>query len=169
MKIFGFDIRKSASKKKRFFNRGRYQIVDGSQYMIQPSSTDNRTEDEVLDASKRAKLLDLTRNLVRNSSLFNTILGQMTTNVVSTVGGKIVLNMPNEYINDILKRNFFEYTRNVDFYNQSNLNTFLKRILREYIIGGDCVLLFDDKLIEDSGKILFFEANEIVDVPLSEV
>lgn len=74
MKIFGFDIRKSASRKKKVFNRGRYQIVDGSQYMIQPSSTDNRTEDEVLDASKRAKLLDLTRNLVRNSSLFNTIL-----------------------------------------------------------------------------------------------
>ena len=46
---------------------------------------------------------------------------------------------------------------------------FLKRILREYIIGGDCVLLFDDKLVEDSGKILFFEASEIVDVPLVEV
>ena len=169
MKIFGFSVGKSTPKKKKIFNRGRYQIVDGSQYMIQPSSVDNRTEDEVLDSSKRAKLLDLTRNLVRNSSLFNTILGQMTTNVVSTVGGKVVLNMPNEHINDVLKRNFFQYTRNVDFYGQSNLNTFLKRILREYIIGGDCVLLFDDKLVEDSGKILFFEANEIVDVPLEEV
>ena len=40
----------------------------------------------------------------------------------------------------------------------------LKRVLREYIIGGDCVLIFDDKLIEDSGKILLFEANEIVNV-----
>ena len=170
MKLFGFDIRKSASKKRKLFlNKGRYKIVDGSQYMIEPSTVDNRTEDEVLDSSKRAKLLDLTRNLVRNSSLFNTILGQMTTNVVSTVGGKIVLNFPNSYINDSLKRSFFDYTRNVDFYSQSNLNTFLKRILREYIIGGDCVLLFDDKLVEDSGKILFFEANEIVDVPLEEV
>ena len=169
MKIFGFDIRKSASKKKKFLNRGQYKIVDGSQYMVQPSTIENRTEDEILDSTKRAKLLDLTRNLVRNSSLFNTILGQMTTNVVSTVGGKIVLNIPNEQTNDILKRHFFEYTRNVDFYNQSNLNMFLKRILREYIIGGDCVLLFDDKLVEDSGKILFFEASEIVDVPLVEV
>lgn len=117
MKIFGLDIRKSTSKKKKiFFNKGRYKIVDGSQYMIEPSTVDNRTEDEVLDSSKRAKLLDLTRNLVRNSSLFNTILGQMTTNVVSTVGGKIVLNFPNSYINDSLKRSFFDYTRNVDFY-----------------------------------------------------
>ena len=117
MKIFGFDIRKSASKKKKFLNRGQYKIVDGSQYMVQPSTIENRTEDEILDSTKRAKLLDLTRNLVRNSSLFNTILGQMTTNVVSTVGGKIVLNVPNEQTNDILKRHFFEYTRNVDFYN----------------------------------------------------
>lgn len=45
----------------------------------------------------------------------------------------------------------------------------LKRILREYIIGGDCVLVFDDGLVEDSGKILLFEANEIVDVAQEEV
>ena len=37
------------------------------------------------------------------------------------------------------------------------------------MIGGDCVLLFDDGLIEDSGKILLFESNEIVDVSPSEV
>lgn len=169
MKIFGFDIRKSASKKKRIFNRGRYQIVDGSQYMIQPSSTDNRTEDEVLDASKRAKLLDLTRNLVRNSSLFNTIIAQLTTNVVGSTGGKIVLNYKNEYVNDILKKNFFYYTRNVDFSTGDSLNHLLKRILREYIIGGDVVLLFDNGLIEDSGKVLLFESNEIVNVAQSEV
>ena len=45
----------------------------------------------------------------------------------------------------------------------------LKRILREYVIGGDCVLIFDDRLIEDSGKILLFEANEIVNVAQPEV
>lgn len=111
----------------------------------------------------------MTRNLVRNSSLFNTILGQLTTNVVGTSAGKIVLSYKNEYINDILKKNFFYYTRNVDFYTGDSLNRMLKRILREYIIGGDCVLVFDDGLIEDSGKILLFEANEIVDVAQDEV
>lgn len=77
MKIFGFEFNRSRpTSPKRFLNRGRYQIVDGhSQTMIAPSSADNRGEDEILDPSKRAKLLDLTRNLVRNSSLFNTILG----------------------------------------------------------------------------------------------
>lgn len=165
MKIFGFSISKSRPKSTKRFAKGRYKIVDGySQHMIESSSAESRTEDEILDPSKRLKLLDLTRNLVRNSSLFNTILGQLTTNVVSTNGGKIILDYPNKFFDDTLKKNFFEYTRNVDFYTGDNLNHMLKRVLREYIIGGDCVLIFDDKLIEDSGKILLFEANEIVNV-----
>jgi hypothetical protein len=150
--------------------RGRYKIVDGpSQLMIEPSSQEVRTEDQILDPSKRARLLDLTRNLVRNSSLFNTILGQLTTNVVSTCGGKVVLSLPNEQSNKDLKKAFFNYTRNVDFYTGDTFNHLLKRTLREYVIGGDCVLLFDDGLVEDSGKILLFESNEIVNVAPAEV
>lgn len=60
---------------KKVYARGRYKIVDGHSDIIEESSTDRRKEDEVLNTSKRARLLDLTRNLVRNSSLFNTILG----------------------------------------------------------------------------------------------
>lgn len=150
--------------------RGRYKIVDGySQTMIEPSSQEVRTEDQILDPSRRARLLDLTRNLVRNSSLFNTILGQLATNVVSTCGGKVVISTPNEDANRALKNAFYPYTRNVDFYTGDTFNHLLKRTLREYVIGGDCVLLFDDGLIEDSGKILLFESNEIVDVPPEEV
>ena len=146
--------------------RGKYKIVDGySQTMIEPSTADNRPEDEILTSYKRAKLLDLTRNLVRNSSLFNTILGQMTTNVVSTCGGKVILSMTTEDTNRQLKQAFSQFTRNADFYTGDTFNRLLKRILREYVIGGDCVLLFDDGLIEDSGKVLMFESNEIVEVP----
>lgn len=154
----------------RYKARGRYKIVDGaSQMMIEPSSPEIRTEDQILDNNRRARLLDLTRNLVRNSSLFNTILGQLTTNVVSTCGGKVVLSLPNEEANKSIRKAFYSYTRNVDFYTGDNLNHLLKRVLREYVIGGDCVLLFDDGLVEDSGKVLFFESNEIVDVPLNVV
>lgn len=136
---------------------------------IEPSSVENRKEDEILNKSQRARLLDLTRNLVRNSSLFNTIIGQLSTNVVSNVGGKVVLSIPNEQTNNELKRLFHQYTRNVDFHNESTLNHLLKRTLREYVIGGDCVLMFDSGLVEDSGKVLFFESNEIVDVAPSVV
>lgn len=170
MKIFGFDIKRASSVPKKFYNRGQYKIVDSpSSHMIEASTNESRTEDEILSPSKRGKLLDLTRNLVRNSSLFNTILGQITTNVVSTTGGKIVLSVPDDELNSLLKKSFFAYTRNVDFYTGDSLNHLLKRVLREYIIGGDCLLLFDDKLVEDSGKIMFFESNEIVDVAKEEI
>lgn len=152
-----------------FKARGQYKIVDSDQRNIEPSSEDRRTEDEVLTPSKRARLLDLTRNLVRNSSLFNTILGQLQTNVISTCGGKVVLSIPNEDTNADLKEQFSIYTRNTGFYNGETFNHLLKRVLREYVIGGDCVLLFDDGLVENSGKILIFESNEIVDVEPSVV
>ena len=109
-------------------------------------------------------MLDLTRNLIRNSSLFNTIVGQLTTRVVSTCGGKVILSLPNEEANKSIRKAFYSYTRNVDFYTGDNFNHLLKRVLREYIIGGDVVLLFDDGLVEDSGKVLVFESNEIVNV-----
>ena len=75
MKIFGFNVTRSSKPSVKRQARGRYKIVDGSSYMIEPSTTEHRTEDEILDPAKRSKLLDLTRNLVRNSSLFNTIIG----------------------------------------------------------------------------------------------
>lgn len=170
MRLFGFNISKASRKTIKRQAKGRYKIVDGwGQHAIEPSTAEFKTEDEILDPVKRAKLLDLTRNLVRNSSLFNTILGQLTTNVVSTNGGKIILNYPNKIFDETLKRNFFRWTRNADFFTGDNLNHLLKRILREYVIGGDCVLIFDDRLVEDSGKILFFESGEIVTVEQSEI
>lgn len=155
---------------KRYKARGKYRVVDGvSQFMIEPSSPEIRSEDQILDANRRARLLDLTRNLVRNSSLFNTILGSLTTRVVSTCGGKVILSLPSEEANKSIRKAFYSYTRNVDFYTGESLNHLLKRVLREYVIGGDCVLLFDDGLVEDSGKVLFFESNEIVNVPQNVV
>ena len=157
--------RKSAKPIVVYKARGKYRVVDFPQEAsIEPSSVEIRNEDQILNKSRRARLLDLTRNLVRNSSLFNTILDQLSTNVVSNVGGKVVLSLPNEETNRELRREFAKYTRNVDFHNETTLNHLLKRTLREYVIGGDCVLMFDNGLVEDSGKVLFFEANEIVDV-----
>lgn len=171
MKVFGFNITRSAASNKAFRPkaRGQYKIVDDSSHIIEQSTTETRGEDDILDHSKRLRLLDLTRNLVRNSSLFNTILGQMTTNVVSSMGGKVILNFDDDKLNETLRKLFSNWTRNADFYTGDTFNHLLKRVLREYVIGGECVLLFDDGLIEDSGRILLFEANEIVDVPVGEI
>ena len=81
----------------------------------------------------------------------------------------MVLSIPNDNSNRELMSLFSSYTRNVDFYTGDTMNHLLKRVLREYVIGGDVVLIFDDGLVEDSGKVLVFESNEIVNVSPVEV
>jgi len=43
---------------------------------------------------ERGRLLDMTRNAVRNSATFNTILKQMDYNVCGVKAGKVILNFP---------------------------------------------------------------------------
>lgn len=146
-------------------NRAKYNIVDGfGKSVIEQTNTETESEDQILSSCKRGKLLNATRNLVRNSSLFQTILGQLTTQVVSSCGGKVILNFQDAQINKNLKKYFADFTRNADFFDGLTYNHVLKTILKEIVIGGDCVLLFDDGMIENSGKILIFESDEIVDV-----
>lgn len=37
----------------------------------------------------------------------------------------------------------------------------LKLVLKTYVLGGDMVLMFDDGIVEDSGKLVIFEPDEI--------
>ena len=52
-------------------NRAKYNIVDGfGKSVIEQTNIEMESEDQILSSSKRGKLLNATRNLVRNSSLF---------------------------------------------------------------------------------------------------
>ena len=103
-------------------------------------------------------MLDLARNATRNSSTFTGILKQLDLNAVGTQGGKAIFDFDGA---DPIKAAFSKWTRNADFFDGLNFNTMLKLILKTYMLGGDMVLLFDDGLVEDSGKILLYEPDEI--------
>ena len=102
-----------------------------------------------------------TRNAARNSSTFNGILKQFDLNAVGTKGGKAIFNFDDLELSRYYKQQFSKWTRDADFFDGLNFNTLLKLILKTYILGGDMVLLFDDGLVEDSGKILLYEPDEI--------
>lgn len=114
-------------------------------------------------------MLDLARNAVRNSSALNTILKQFDLNVVGCAGGKAIFNFKDTTLADYYREKFANYTRNVDFFDRLNLNTVLKVLLKTMIIGGDSVLLFDDGLIEDSGRLIIYEPDEIGNIPVSKL
>ena len=137
----------------------RYKVVSGSdEWQRERGIIEHRDEDEILNSFGRGKMLDLARNATRNSSTFNAILKQFDLNAVGTKGGKAIFNFENA---DPIKDAFAKWTRDADFFDGLSFNTVLKLILKTYILGGDMVLMFDDGLIEDSGKVLIYEPDEI--------
>ena len=115
-------------------------------------------EDQILNAYGRGRMLDMARNAARNSSTFNGILKQFDLNAVGTKGGKAIFDFDGA---DKIKTEFSKWTRDADFFDGLSFNALLKLILKTYILGGDMVLVFDDGLIEDSGKLVVYEPDEI--------
>lgn len=137
----------------------RYKIVSGSdEWQREAGITERKDEDAILNAYGRGKLLDLARNATRNSPTFNGILKQLDLNVVGTKGGKAIFNFDDSAR---IKNAFAKWTRDADFFDGLSFNTILKLILKTYVLGGDMVLMFDDGLVEDSGKLLIYEPDEI--------
>lgn len=137
----------------------RYKIISGTdEWQRERGMVEHRNEDEIFNFYGRGKALDLARNATRNSSTFNAILKQLDLNVVGTKGGKAIFNFDNS---NQIKDAFSRWTRDADFFDGLSFNTLLKLILKTYVLGGDMVLMFDDGLIEDSGKLVVYEPDEI--------
>lgn len=73
----------------------------------------------------------------------------------------MILNFDDYDFADELKSRFSDFTRNADFFDGLSFNQLLKLMMKTEIVGGDTVVLFDDGLLEDSGKILVYEPDEI--------
>lgn len=137
----------------------RYKLVSGTDvWQRGRGMAEHRDEDEILNSYGRGAMIDLARNAARNSSTFNGILKQFDLNAVGTKGGKAIFDFDNA---ESIKDQFAKWTRDADFFDGLSFNTLLKLILKTYILGGDMVLMFDDGLIEDSGKLVVYEPDEI--------
>lgn len=140
----------------------RYKIVSGMDVLNrEQGSVESQNEDFYLNHSKRGRLIDMARNAARNSPTFNALLKQLDLNVVGNNGGKVIVNFDDEELAKKLKKEFAKWTRSADFFDGMSLNSLLKVLLKTYIIGGDCVLLYDDGLLADSGKIVVYEPDEL--------
>ena len=140
----------------------RYKVVSGfDEWQREQGQTEYKSEDEILSQYRRGRMLDLTRNATRNSPTFNGILKQFDLNAIGTKGGKAIFNFDDLELAKEIRSAFSKWTREADFFDGLNFNTVLKLILKTYILGGDMVLLFDDGMIEDSGKIVIYEPDEI--------
>ena len=140
----------------------RYKIVSGFDVTQRECGiTETKGEDEILPVYARGRLLDMARNSVRNSATFSTILKQLDFNVCGTKAGKVILDFPDLNTSKEVVELFSNFTRSADFFDGLNFNSLLKLIMKNELIGGDCVVMFDDGLVEDSGKLIVYESDEI--------
>lgn len=137
----------------------RYKIVSPPDDWQRPAGqTERQGEDEILNVYGRGRMLDMARNAARNSPTFSGLLKQFDLNAVGTKGGKAIFERGGM---DAVKAEFSKWTREADFFDGLSFNALLKLILKTYVLGGDMVLLFDDGLLEDSGKLVVYEPDEI--------
>lgn len=149
---------------KKIYNLAgpHYRVCQGMDvFSREQGQIETQNEDTYLNQYRRGRLLDQARNATRNSATFNTILKQFDFNVVGTKGGKAIINLEDQDLARELKEKFSYFTRSADFFDGVSFNQLLKLILKNQIVGGDCVILFDDGLVEDSGKLIVYESDEI--------
>lgn len=169
MRILGFNISRAKNKAETrrgvYAGGGKYRIVSTDENLRERGIKESGEEFDILDSGKRSKLLDMARNQVRNSPTFNAMLKQFELNGVGSVGGKATF-MLGEEVDDVLMREAFaEWAQSAEFYDGLRLNELLKVVLKTYLVGGECVLVFDDGLVEDSGRVLLFEPDEVANIP----
>ena len=118
-------------------------------------------EGKIYDMSKRLLGCNLGRDLERNYSPARGMLHQFRVNVVGSLG-KIRVNTPDgdeatAWFNEV-------WSKDCDFRDSMDWSTLLQNILAGEIRDGDVLAVVDDDLVEDSGKLLTWESDQIVPV-----
>ena len=155
-------------KLRMSFSAAGYDIVQGPDQMLRKmGNIELSGEDGALPAFNRLKMISMARQGMRNGDSLRALMKQMELNVVGTVGGKATFAFPGGYRKcaERVREAFADWAREAEFSDSLPLSKVLSLVVDTKFIGGDMVLLFDDNLIEDSGKILAFEPDEIADVP----
>ena len=125
------------------------------------SSRETQGEGDIYNMSKRLLGCNLGRDLERNYSPAKSMLHQFRVNVVGSLG-KLRVNTPDgdeatAWFNEV-------WSKDCDFRDDIDWSTALQNILASEIREGDALCLIDDNLIEDSGKLLTWESDQVVPV-----
>lgn len=122
-------------------------------------------EETIFDMARRLKGCNIGRDLERNYSPAKSLFHQLRVNVVGSLG-KIQVNVPGEqgkaateWFNEV-------WSKDCDFRDDCDWSTMLQNIVASVPREGDCLAVFDDNLIDDTGKLLMFEADQIA--PLAD-
>jgi capsid protein len=155
-----------------FFGRGGYKTVWGPDQLNRRWTTaETGGELTQLTASERNRLIALARNTERNSEHMEGILNQLCNNVIGDVGGKAIFAFPTGYEREqeIIHRAFAEWCQEAEYFDDLDLQSLLRLVLRTLYVGGDLVVVYDWRVTRrDSGQIITFEPDCVGNISESE-
>jgi capsid protein len=140
----------------------KYDATESNQYRRQPVR-ENKGESGIYDMTKRLRGCNLGRDLERNYSPAKSMLHQFRINVVGSLG-KIRVNAEGgdeatKWFNEV-------WAKDCDFRDDVHWSQMEQNVVASVLREGDVLKVIDDNLIEDSGKTLMWESDQIV--PVSE-
>ena len=129
----GYDVVKPSFKRQR---RGAY--------------IETRGEDKQLTTRERNEIINLHRDMLRNSPLRVMQDQQLRVNSIGTVGGKLYASFPESHaeakkeVTRFFNRRFFNHA---EFTFGKNFNWILKTALTAQDTNGNIILVFDDGIL----------------------
>jgi capsid protein len=143
---------------------GKYDAVEANRYRRNPQ-VETKSEDEALDLRKRLLSHNIGRDLERNFAAARGIIHQFRVNVVGSEG-KIQVNI--EGGDEAAAWFNQEWARDCDFRDSLHWSTVLQNVVAGCVREGDLLAVFDDGFIENSGKLIHFEADQIANLTPKE-
>lgn len=152
---------KVAQRLQRVMQLGYTALKPGRRATL---SIERKSEDEILRIADRNKLTSASREAMRNTPLARIINNQLQVNVVGATGGTLQFTTPSEEWNAEAGNLFAGWKRAAEFVDGLHFNDCLTLLLTSLNTGGDVVALFDHGPLGDTGRILFFESDQIANV-----
>jgi capsid protein len=142
--------------------KAEYDVLRSNKLRRTPK-VEMQSEAGIYTPVKRAKGANIGRDLERNYSSARGILHQFRMNVVGALG-KLQVNAKGgeaagQWFNGV-------WAKDCDFRDAQHFSTVCQNVVAAILREGDLLAVFDDGVIEDSGKLLFWESDQIM--PCSE-
>jgi len=142
--------------------KNEYDVLRSNKLRRTPQA-ERKDEAAIYKPSNRAKGSNIGRDLERNYASARGIIHQFRMNVVGSLG-KLQVNVDggkeaSDYFNGT-------WAKDCDFRDAMHFSTVCQNVVAAIMREGDMLAVFDDGLIDDSGKLLMWETDQIV--PVSE-
>lgn len=137
------------------------------------SYVEHSGEDKQLTTEKRNRIINLHRDLLRNSPESVSQDQQVRVNVVGCIGGKLHITLAKapDAAAEIMHYFNKRWVRHADYTYGEHFNDVLKTILTAQAVNGNVILVFDDGILtggNGTGRIRGFEGDEIASIPKNE-